>query len=215
MVSTRLRDPKFLLAAAVFCACIAAWFFYWNSPFPGHEKKNALQLALEQDWTGLINFATERTEKDAGNAEMWFYRGYAQYKLGRFPEAQSAFEKVVQLSPEFPDAHVSLGVIAASHRNYKRAIEYYLAALKYRPGYPLAQQNLAISYYFNGQHDMAWDAWRDLEKFDPERAKAIQSRFLFTDARPQDQRRGSHVSAMASTPATRRPPPCPECAANR
>lgn len=212
MIPAGLRKPSFLIAAAVFCACIAAWFFLRNSPFAGNEKKDAQQLAAANDWAGLARYTAEKTVQDADNAELWFYRGYALYNLGRVPEAQAAYERVIQINPAFPDAHVSLGVIAASHRNYRLAVDRYLAALKYRPGYPLAQQNLAIAYYFDGQHGKAWDTWQELAKSDPARAKAIQERFLLTDVRPTlEQRR---APAMASTPATRRPP-CPECTANR
>ncbi len=208
----RVRNPSFLLAAVIFCACVAAGFFFWNSPFTSLDKKDAPQLALERDWTGLLRYAAAGTDMNPQDSVMWFYRGYALYSLGRFAEAQSAYEKVIQIDPAFPDAYVSLGVIAASHRNYPGAIDRYLTALKYKPGYPLAQQNLAIAYYFNRQHDKAWDTWRELGKSDPGRAEELQRRFFFTDARPATQLRdGTGISANASTPATRRPPPCPEC----
>jgi tetratricopeptide (TPR) repeat protein len=199
VVSNRLRSPSFLFAAVIFCACVAAWFFLRNSPFTGGHKKDAAQLATERDWTGLVRYATAETDKDAGNAAMWFYRGYALYNLGRYAQAQSAFEKVVQISPAFPDAYVSLGVIAASHRNYKLAVDRYFSALRYRPGYALAQENLAIAYYFDGRHDKAWDTWRELEKSDPGRAGEIQRRFFFTAARP-----GTKREALAVVPQTER-----------
>jgi tetratricopeptide (TPR) repeat protein len=202
-----------LSLAAIVCICLAAWFFFRDSsPFSRPQNRDVHQLASERDWGGLLKYAAAETDRESENALMWYYRGYALYNLDRYPEAQRAYEKAVQVNPEFVDALLSLGVIDASHRNYKGAIDRYLAALKYRPGYPIAQQNLAIAYYFDGQHDRAWDTWRELEKTDPARAEEIQRRFFFADARPARQLRdGTGVSASASTPASRRPPPCPEC----
>ncbi len=84
--------------------------------------------------------------------------GYTQ--AGQYPRAIVAFQRALELRPEFPEASNSLGYVFNRLERYDEAIGHFLAAAeaeKYKERH-LAYLNLAAAYSNNSQYDDAASA---------------------------------------------------------
>lgn len=66
---------------------------------------------------------------------------------GRQQEAIAAFQKAVELDPNYAEAHYNLGVNYSRADRYGEAIESFKRALAARADYPEALYNLGLAYY--------------------------------------------------------------------
>jgi tetratricopeptide (TPR) repeat protein len=73
--------------------------------------------------------------------------GLSLSALGRQQEAAAAFEKAVELKPDYAEAHYNLGVLHSGAERYAEAVESFRRALAARADYPEAHYNLGLAYY--------------------------------------------------------------------
>lgn len=73
----------------------------------------------------------------------------------RIQDAIAEFQKAVQLEPEFPEAHLNLGIDYGLTGRTSDEIDQYEKALKLRPNYAKAVTNLSISYAEQGNETKA------------------------------------------------------------
>ncbi len=93
--------------------------------------------------------------------------GYAQ--AGQYPRAIVAFQRALELRPEFPEASNSLGYVFNRLERYDEAIEHFLAAAaneKYKERH-LAYLNLGAAYSNNSQYDEAAGSLSDSITIEP------------------------------------------------
>ena len=69
-------------------------------------------------------------QKNPFDAEAQFFLARYLYEMGRFAEALSTFQKVLQIEPEHYKAHYYAGLIYASTDEKQRAREEFLASIK-------------------------------------------------------------------------------------
>lgn len=86
-------------------------------------------LALEQ-WDAAADAANRATRLSPGNGAGWNLLGYAKLRSHQLPEAIEAFRKYVEVAPDEPNAHDSLGdallldnQLEAASASYQRAID--------------------------------------------------------------------------------------------
>lgn len=71
--------------------------------------------------------------------------------LQLMPKAEEAARRALELDPELAEAHASMGAIQEIfHRNWERAQEEYLTALRLNPGYTTARQWYALALAHRG-----------------------------------------------------------------
>lgn len=110
------RGPVLLLAAA---AAILAGLFYWGwqaSPLSGRlqpERHVALKTKDEVDRR--------------------FREGVAMLHAKQYEHALTAFHRVLQLSPQMPEAHVNAGYALLGLGNYRAAADFFDTATTLRP----------------------------------------------------------------------------------
>ncbi|GAA5884461.1 hypothetical protein JCM16303_005092 [Sporobolomyces ruberrimus] len=63
--------------------------------------------------------------------------GHAYRKLGRYPEAQASYRKVIDLDPRSAPAYSALGIVEHARGNFQDAIARYHEALALAPGEPV------------------------------------------------------------------------------
>lgn len=71
--------------------------------------------------------------------------GLVREQLGDLSGARNAYEQALAAAPAFAEAHYNLGNLLQKQHLYPEAIEEYRQALKSRPDYPAAYNNLACA----------------------------------------------------------------------
>jgi len=96
--------------------------------------KQALNLALQ---TGKIKEAREYSEyivkNDSSSAESWFLYGNSLWASGEIQEAKKAFEKVIEIDPEYADAYYQLSSLNIN--DVEKSVNYLKKFMELRPDY--------------------------------------------------------------------------------
>ena len=104
-------------------------------------------LGLIAQSRGLHNEAVSYFEKaiinDFNNFEYYFNLGWSLSAMGKYIEAETAYNKVIKLKPDTKEGYNALGEIYAIRGNNEKAAEMFNLALAYAPNYPEAMANLA------------------------------------------------------------------------
>ena len=77
----------------------------------------------------------------AASAEMYLSMGQGYMSKGNFDMAVHAFEKAVELSPDWPEAHNALGESYIKLLRFEDAVAEFDRALELKPGYSQAEKN--------------------------------------------------------------------------
>ena len=96
-----------------------------------------------------------------GTADCWFYQGVAYGSNGMFEKSIGAFEKAIQMKPDFAEAYFNLGVSYMALSRLKEARESLEKAIQIKPDSPDAYVNLGAIFSRLRQDD---DAIRVLKK---------------------------------------------------
>ena len=88
-----------------------------------------LQALSREDWTGAISMLAPVALRDARNADIQNYLGYAHYRLRRLDAAFEHYRLALTLNPRQRSAHEHLGEAYLMVGNFAKAQEH-LAALE-------------------------------------------------------------------------------------
>jgi len=95
------------------------------------ENEKALELMKEARAANPNDMSLVRSEADIA------------YKMGDLEKYTSLMSEVIKSDPNNPELYYNLGVGAAQQEQTEKALEYYRKALELKPGYALAQINIA------------------------------------------------------------------------
>jgi Tfp pilus assembly protein PilF len=98
--------------------------------------------------------------------------GTALLQEGRMDEAIAHFQKAVEISPNYADAHINLGVVLTQKGQVNEAITHYQKALQERPNFAIAHNNLGNILLQNGQLDEAITHYQKALAIQPDYAEA-------------------------------------------
>ena len=93
--------------------------------------------------------------------------GLAYYHNGHIEEAVAAYEKAIQLEPNFADAYGGLAVIYWRRGNLNAAIRHCQKAIKIAPENIEFHQNLTRIYWQQGRYDAAAVGYRIILELNP------------------------------------------------
>jgi TolB-like protein/tetratricopeptide (TPR) repeat protein len=111
--------------------------FAWDWKTADREAKRAIELdsrgvnPLEVSanlattlghWDEAVRLLNTALEFDPLNAALYWDLGNARYRSGRFPEAEAAFRRVLQISPTFVSAHFELGRVLLERGKLRDAL---------------------------------------------------------------------------------------------
>ena len=100
-------------------------------------------------------------EVDPQVAELHFMRGeQLQSEPGRLREAMAAYERALQLRPDYAEARMALGVQLLAGGNYAGALAHFQAAERLVPTLPAVYVNLGDAYRASSQWTEAQRAYR-------------------------------------------------------
>lgn len=119
-------------------------------------------------------FVTRAAEeaRDAGlDAEAWYHLA-CELEMTDPEQAEAAYERVIELDPTHPDAHVNLGRLLHERKAPAAAEKHYRAALASDPSHDTAAFNLGVALEDLGRVREAIDAYELAIALDPENSDA-------------------------------------------
>ncbi len=91
-------------------------------------------------------------------------QGKAYFGLGKFPEAERFFLAALEIKSEQWQSHEFLGLIYSRQQEYEQAINHLKTAQAYQPRNISISNNLAVTYYLNGNFKEAVPLFKGLAK---------------------------------------------------
>jgi GT2 family glycosyltransferase/glycosyltransferase involved in cell wall biosynthesis/Flp pilus assembly protein TadD len=129
--------------------------------------KTKLEQQGEDDPNALIELAVQASELEKHDEALEYWEklvvlknsfpnvyqglGTSYFNLGRYKEALSAFEKVLELNPGSKEAAIMYALCELYSKNAQSAIDYLKELLKKEPNYPLATLALAAALFCLGK----------------------------------------------------------------
>ena len=189
-----------LLSFLLFCSC--------GSPQKDAQRKLARELELRrenearsmrlyeqgigaQKASGARDakqYFSESLRFDGANVYAWMALGSCRFDEEDYYAAAEAFHQAAKLLPWRYEPHFNLGTVFESVGRFSDAIQAYETALRLQPDQLQTMENLARAYIRANQN--------------PQRAKELVDRALFSEERPQ-WRRWLQLQSLRLTPTTR------------
>ncbi len=135
-------------------------------------------LRTRKDELNLVKFEQKGLESLTKASELYEF-GSIQIKKRLYLEATKTFLKAVEYYENEPDEAKAiidnaLGFSYAAQNEFKKAIKYYNSALKSKPQYPVALNNLASAQQRLLEYDSAYATYKKVLSIDPKNKTAIK-----------------------------------------
>ena len=121
----------------------------------------AKELTSQKRWQDVVSLLQNEHEK---SADLEYYYGSSLARLGRWPEAQSAFEEGRRLAPRDKRFPLELAGVAFKQKDFHRAAGYAHAALDLDPHDNYANDFLGTVYFLQGNLEAALKYWNRVNK---------------------------------------------------
>ena len=111
--------------------------------------------------------SVQQQKTDRKNAEYHYNLAYGNYFDSTRPNVDGAMQEVLKsliADPDYPEAHMLAGLIYLGRKQYTQSIRHFKTALKLRPNFLKAKNNLGAAYLADGQYDAAIQVYEDLTK---------------------------------------------------
>ncbi len=109
--------------------------------------------------------------KQPDDYQAWFLIGVASTRQQHYHQAIEAFRRVIELNPRLAEPHNNLAVIYNELGDVRAAVDELEQSIKKRPGYAIAEENLADLYV-----KLALQNYRSALKSEPN--PGLQQRYL-------------------------------------
>lgn len=126
---------------------------------PDDFWSRAASLATAQDWSALLAHAGHWTTAEPASERAWWYLGLANMRLGSLGEAETAYLKVLQISPGHFDARWSLSNVYLRTNRHRDAGQLLQELVREQPGNAGAWQDLGVAMAGSGEFDDAVAAY--------------------------------------------------------
>ncbi len=103
---------------------------------------------------------------DTRNSQAYFMKGMVHKDMGDTSKAMVNMQLAVQMDPDYYNAYIQMGIIAAAQKN-PLAVDYYLNALEIQPTSEEALYNLGMYYQQTDQYNPAIETYTALLKVNP------------------------------------------------
>ncbi|HLK12608.1 MAG TPA: tetratricopeptide repeat protein [Candidatus Binatia bacterium] len=139
---------------------------------PDHPK-----ITLPEQAKTLLAQIAAKAKENPEDKDAWLRLAQAYYRAAQldatyYPEAQDAFQHVIRLAPDDPDALRGLANIHYDRDEYPDAIAAYEKYLEQRPDDLSARTDLGTMYFYAGDATRALTIYRDVLRRDPKFVQA-------------------------------------------
>ena len=151
------------------------WLNYGIARLLNKQYRDAITV-LENTLTVIHD--TENTPRNPTDiadlkVQTHYNLGLAYYHDGKIEKAITAYEKAIQLEPNFADAYGGLGVIYWRTGDFDAAIRHCQKAIKIAPENIEFHQNLTQIYWQKGMYDRAAIGYRIILELNPSDENAL------------------------------------------
>jgi Tfp pilus assembly protein PilF/peroxiredoxin len=151
---------------------------FYSSPGERNYFQYGLELS-EQGFDAPAVGAFERVAKLDPTALTFHNLGTLYMKRGRPVEARAAFERALELKPDYAEASNSLGALLAQSGEVKAAIDRFRAALEARPDFADALNNLGFALFQTEQPEQAYELYQKALTLNPDFPEALNNLGIF------------------------------------
>lgn len=102
------------------------------------DTQQGIALYEQNRAKDAINLLKRATKSNSNDADAWHFLGLAYFKLSQNENARKAFEKAINLRPNFTDSHTGLGYMFLVMDNLKESDQEAANALRIEPDNVLA-----------------------------------------------------------------------------
>jgi len=118
-------------------------------------------------WASEATLWEDAVQRAPNKSRVWFNLGGAY--IHSDPErARAAYNRALELTPDFAQAYYDLGLIEQTKRNYDQAVRYYEQTLRLDPNYWPASNNLGNTLMSLGRNDEALKAFQTTLRLNPD-----------------------------------------------
>jgi tetratricopeptide (TPR) repeat protein len=112
----------------------------------------AIEVAQGETGRALERYR-RAAEIEPGNSDVWVRTGIALGNAGRNPEAMAAFQKAIQLAPDYFAPHFSFAAFCFRSGLHAQAAEEYRKVIRLAPDFPDGHSSLGGALVALGQHE--------------------------------------------------------------
>ncbi|MGV8126211.1 MAG: tetratricopeptide repeat protein [Methanothrix sp.] len=112
-----------------------------------------------------LNITTNEIESKP--VDVWFNKGFALSSLGKYDEAIQAYDKVIELKPDYVEAWSNKGNALYDQGKYDEAIQAYDEAIRFNPNYVNAWSNKGSALGKQGKYEEAIKAYDEAIRLNP------------------------------------------------
>jgi tetratricopeptide (TPR) repeat protein len=131
--------PKRLLSRLL--AALALFWLSFGARADAYGDVGALMQS--QSWDAAMSQATQYLKNKPADPQMRFLKGMIERGQNKLGEALSTFKQLTEDYPELPEPHNNLAVVYAAQGRYELALKALEMAIKTKPDYAAAYENLA------------------------------------------------------------------------
>jgi tetratricopeptide (TPR) repeat protein len=150
----------------------------YSTPGQRNYLQHGLEL-VEQGFDASALLAFERAAKGDPTAFTLYSLGTLYVKGGEPANAKAAFERALEVKPDFSEASNGLGTILAQGGDIPAAIARFRIALETTPDYPDALNNLGYALLQTGQAQEAYDLYQKALELQPDFPEAFNNLGIF------------------------------------
>jgi len=143
---------------------------------PGELVEQAMGALEAKDYAKAIEACKQAIRVAPNDPAAHYLMGSANFGLGRYQEALTAYEKAAALNPkaaESPDLQYELGMTYLNLKRYPQAVVAFNKVVRADPNHPRGHYGLVGAYLGQGKQEEATKAYRTLQRLDPEMAKKV------------------------------------------
>lgn len=152
----------------------------------GLRKISEALLKENERLTKELGTATGNAQKEAAqaykrnidnlSAAEWFERGHELDISGKFTEAIKAYNKAIELNPQYTDTYINRGALYDDLGKYQQAIKDYNKAIELNPQYAKAYNNRGNAYVTLGKYKQAFKDFNKAIELNPREAALYSNR---------------------------------------
>ena len=142
---------------------------------PKQAVDRLVALYGEGSFSATVEAAQKLTSEYPEAFEVWNILGACYAQMGHSDGSITAFEQVIQLNPNFPDAHNNIGNVFKELGRLDDAIAAYKNALRLKPDYAAAYSNMSAALDDQGKVGEAIKAAELALQIDPNHSEAFNA----------------------------------------